>query len=530
MRPSRPLLAALLASTLLAPIPALAVTTPEDAQSLQSQLHDWLADLVGPLLPAGVEPVAVTTDGDGFRLRIESPVALDAYVPHGSAVSLRATKIDGGRWALDDLAFPSPLTITLPFAVQPTASTTSSTVPTAPNTPQGQSLTVTPQATVTPAAPTTTTITLNSDKSVYHGIFDPALATESRFESQTEGARSVGSRSETSAAHGESSTRWEPISADGRMTIHTASSSDQIHQHLTPPSGPPADIEWARSTSTGQIDGLSPARLREAIQAIAPLLATGSKPGVTPEQSAQWHRFVDALFDLASSVDSKSELTGGSFRTGNTTVLAQTVGVDAHLAAPDGVVSLGVRMALKGLESPSVPPGVWQELMPHDLVIAPRLGGISRERLHQFLLDAVDGANAPDPQKARAEIVARMIASGVSIGIDELAFILGPTKLEGAGAMEITGPQQVTATADVTAHNLDQLLARAAKEPQLAQAVPFLTLARGLGKAEGDVTRWHIDLRNKAVLINGFDLAALTQRPATPPAAAPATPAPAQPR
>ncbi len=530
MRPSRKLLAALLATTLLAPMAGHAATTPDDAQSLQTQLHDWLADLIGPLLPAGVQPVTVTSDGDGFRLRVESPAALDAYVPHGSAVSLRATKIDGGRWALDDAAFPSPLTITLPFAVQPTATATTTTAPAAPGTPPGQSLTVTPQASVTSSAPTMSTIMLNSDKSIYHGIFDPALTTESHFETQTDGVRSVGKDSETSAAHGESSSRWEKLSADGRMTIHTASSSDRIHQHFVQPNGVAADVDWARSTSNNQINGLSPARLREAIQALSPLLASGNKPGVTPEQSAQWHRFIDAVFDLANSMESQSELSGGSFRMGNTVVSAKTIHVGAQLGAPEGIVSFGLRMDLQGLDSPSVPPGVWQELMPHAVIIAPRLGGISRERLHQFLLDAVDGANAPDPQKARADIVARMIASGVSIGIDELAFSLGPTKLEGAGAMEITGPQKVTATADVTAHNLDQLLARAAKEPQLAQAVPVLTLARGLGKPEGDVTRWHIDVRNNAVLINGFDLSALMQRPAAPPAGGPATPAPAQPR
>ena len=527
MSARRPILAALLATTLLAPQPGHAATTAEDAQSLQSALHDWLADLIGPLLPPGVQPVMVSTDGDGFRLRVESPAALDAVVPHGSAISLRATRIEGGRWALDNLALPSPLTITLPFGGQPPAPPPVTTPPV--TTQPGQ-----PPAPRPVAPPVPTTITLNTDKSVYHGIFDPSLLSESHFETLTEGQKSIGERSQTSVARGESSTRWEKMSADGRITIHTDSRAEETHQHFVQPNGTPGDMSWAHSVTTGQVSNLSPARLKEAIQTLAPLLATGNTPGVTPEQQAQWHRFLDALFDLASGVDSQSDLTDVQFSLAPIVASVKNARIGAQIAAPDGVLSVGMRMALHGVQSPSVPPGVFQELMPHDIVFAPRLGGISRERLHAFLREAIDNTSAADPKKAQAASTARMMAGGVSLGIDELSFNLGPAQLDGAGAMEITGPQQITASADIIAHGLDQLLARVAQEPQLAQAVPVLTLARGLGKPEGDGVRWHIDVRNNVTLINGFDIAALTgQKP--PSAAGTAggarpTPAPAPPR
>ena len=78
--------------------------------------------------------------------------------------------------------------------------------------------------------------------------------------------------------------------------------------------------------------------------------------------------------------------------------------------------------------------------------------------------------------------------------------------LTGTGTTTIAGPNQVTATAHLVATNFDALMERLQAHPELAQAIPVLALAKGIGKTINNTLVWDVTVQNNRVLVNGVDL------------------------
>ncbi|MDR3524406.1 MAG: hypothetical protein P4L66_09885 [Acetobacteraceae bacterium] len=499
----RPLRIAVFAATLLQALPACAGTTVEEAQALQGQLHDWLASLVAPLMPPDAQPVQVIPEGDGFRLRVESPLAADAFIPHGSAITLKATRLDGGRWALDDLTLPSPLTVTLPARpVPPAAAGAPPAAPVAPN-----------------------TITFNAGNTSYHGVFDPSFATASHFESASVELRSTTKAALSETGSAASATDLQPL-GNGRVALHVTSNTKDAHQRFMQTDGTPGDVAWSRSASKTNVDALSPSILADLIRAIAPLTAGAASPHLTPEQIELWNRAVADLFNVSGPISSDSEVSDITLRAANSVMAVDSLHVGTQLEVQHGAPTFTLRMGLNNLQIPTLPRGTMADLMPHDLTLALHIGGIPTANIRQILLDLPNDVGAPDAAQRQQAQMAALLEHGVDIGLDDIAFRLGSTAISGHALAHLTSPQKIDITADFAAQNLDTLLQRASHDPHMAQSMTALTIIRGLGKVEGTTTRWHIDVRDKIILVNGFDLRAFTARPspAQPRPAAPASP------
>ena len=500
----RPLRIALPAVILLHTLPARADTSAGDAQALQAQLHDWLAGLVAPLMPPDAQPVHIEPEGDGFRLRVESPQAADAYIPHGSAITLKATRLEGGRWALDDLTLPSPLTITLPARPVP---------PAAPGAP--------------PAAPNVPdTITFNAANTHYRGVFDPSFATASHFESTSANLRSSTDAALSETGSAASTTDLQPL-GNGRVALHASSTTHEGHQRFMQADGMPGELAWSHSESTSTVDTLSPGDLADLIRAIAPLAAGIVGPQLTPEQVALWNRAVADLFNVTGPISSDSEISDITLRAANGVVALESLHVGARLDVQHDAPTFALHVGLRNLQFPTLPRGTMADLMPHDLSLALHVGGIPSSNIRQILLNLPDDARAPDLAERQHAQLTTLFERGVDIGLDELAFHLGSTAISGHALAHLTYPQKIAISGDFAAENLDALLLRASQDPHMAQSVAVLTIARGLGKADGATTRWHIDVQDKTILVNGFDMSAFSARPAPaqPRSAAPASPA-----
>jgi hypothetical protein len=56
---------------------------------------------------------------------------------------------------------------------------------------------------------------------------------------------------------------------------------------------------------------------------------------------------------------------------------------------------------------------------------------------------------------------------------------------------------------------LDDLMAEANKDPELRDMLPFLAMAKGMGRAEGGKIVWDIAATDDQVLVNGVDMRTL---------------------
>ena len=91
---------------------------PEQAQTLQQQLKDWLAGLLGPTVKLPDMPWRITGEHDHYQLTwpipgVENPA-------DNLAVTASIRPLDGGRWSIDDVKAPpaAKFTVTVP-AIQP---------------------------------------------------------------------------------------------------------------------------------------------------------------------------------------------------------------------------------------------------------------------------------------------------------------------------------------------------------------------------------------------------------------------------
>jgi len=497
----RPLLTALCATILFIAPPAHADTTAEDAAAVQAQLHDWLTNLVAPMLPADAQPVTVSPDGDGFLLRVNSPASANAVIPQGSAVTLKATRLEGGRWALDGLTLPSPLIITIPARSIAHAHH--------PDSPDNQP----------------NTITINTEKATYQGIFDPSFTTASHFESHSEGTSSSSPASESEAGSTTSSMDMEPL-GEGRMLLRTHTSTNALHQRFMQANGTPGELAWSHSETKAKAESFSPGTLADLIRALSPLLADHSGARLSPEQHDVWNRAVADLFSISGPISSESDISDITLRVVGGVISAGSVHVGTRFETRKAAPYLTLHLALHDLQIPTLPRGGTADLLPHDLTFGLHLGGIPDADIRQFLLSLSDDVGAADAAGRQQQQLALLGQNGFDVGIDTLAFSLDTTAISGHALAHISGQQQMAMSGDFAAEHLDALLTRASQDPRLMQSLPILTIARGLGKQDGTTTRWHIEAKNNAILVNGFDIRAFVPRSAAqrPQPAAPASP------
>lgn len=499
--------------------PAHSATSPDDAKALESQLAAYFADLGGPLYPANARPITVTPEGDGFQLRSTAPDSMAAIVPPGTSVSLKVTPLDQGRWQLDDLRLPNPLIIQVPAPAAP-----------------GQAKTSTSKEPTPATAPTT----ISTENAASHGVFDPSYTTQSQFDWSSDNNRSTGPNSETTSAHSESHLLLTPV-GDGRVDATVSSRSEHGQQAFTPTgNAQPVIMSWGHGESMAAVKALSPQMLGDLIrtasrmmalrQADAPVVVPGTtevrptQPPMTPEEQALAKQQVLELFGLGHALDVTATLDNVALTALPVSATIDKIFVAMSQNAADGHAKLGLRVALQGLTSPGFPPGVFQDYAPRNITLAPHVAGLSPDELQEMAIAMVTKtapppAAAPDAAQPKPDELAAMLAKGpIEFGMDELLIDLGPARVTGTGSLHLTARNTYDATAELVMTGLDGMIDRVKREPNLAQVLAPLSILRGVGKQDGETTRWSVVAHNGQVLVNGVDLASLTPRPAARPA------------
>jgi hypothetical protein len=253
-------------------------------------------------------------------------------------------------------------------------------------------------------------------------------------------------------------------------------------------------------------DRLARAKARRAAMLTAKGQPETPVPAValSPEQHAEMHDALVALADLISGFDEHGTLENLHVVAAGHSGRLQKFALGLSAGAPDGKIAIRFNLAMDGLDSPDIPPGVFRDYLPRHLSIAPRVSGVPSADLRDLLLRAAD-SNGNDPL---LEVQARALLDKgpVAIGLDELSFDFGPATLQGKGEVRVLGTDRYEGEAHFTATGLDDLIKKANTVPELAQAAPVLFLVKGMGRQDGPNTVWDVTYKDSKVLVNGNDL------------------------
>ena len=469
-------------AALLGAAPATSrAAAPADPATLEWQLRDWLAGLLGPEVTLGDRPVRFVPEGDHLALSV--PVA-GVSGPGGVSLAgppftARVRRMDDGSWALDDGRLPSPLRIAAPG---------------------GRNWAVTLQ------------------DQTQRAVLDPTLATASTWDMR------VGHyRTESHGPDGERTTEATNLQAhlvlqpagNGRLDLRETSSSELIASNTRLPRGGVMSFSAGRNEMSTHFDRLRPTQIAPALHAtlrLAALLAEGGAAAAngTARMTPALRRALDGLLQVAG------DLMDGAGQTGRfENVHVHSAGIDiamrrldsgGRIAARDGRLQARLDLAVEGLDAGPTLAGPMRAFLPHRLVLRQHVGGLPAAGVVALLRAAADGAAPADLTGQGAALLRH---GPLSVGIDELAADFGPATLTASGTLRVAGPNAMTGQADIRATGLDALIAAARTNAVLRQALPVLIFLKGIGETQGAATLWAIAWQDGRLTVNGTDLSQL---------------------
>ncbi len=485
MRTRCPGLAALAALTLLACGGVAAAQTPPapplpaaQRRSLDRAILMWLANPVTGSRSSALS-YRLTADGDHYRFEGDTAAGLAATGAQlqGGALSAEIRPLDGGRWRIDDARLASPITLSMPARSGRGAFQANIEL-------QGQT---------------------------GSGIIDPALATPSSFDS---GASAMtGSLSMAPPGAGAqppvaTALRTGPIASrvvwqsagPGRMDKNTLVAIDA--PSLAVAAKQAIEITAAALHIEFRAKGIAVDQVQAAAGSGAVAAGTAAPPA-SPDA-------LGSLRDAASSADGKGTVDELSISTGGHVIHLRQLAVTSSASAPGGRVDTRMRLVVQGLSSADIPPAI-AAYVPRRLVLAPHLSGIPVDALAD-LLHALASRPKSDARQVQDRTAALLAKGPVSIGLDELAFDLGPALLSAAGSVTLAGPgpRDLTGNAVIEATGMSDLIQRAGTDPLLKRAQPLLIFLNGIGERQpsGKVV-WKVVYGDGKMLVNGTDLSQL---------------------
>ena len=261
------LLAGAFAGGLAAAVPPAqaADVSAADAQTLEQQVHDWLAALLGPQVQLGDLPLHITAEADHYRLELPfvAPLATLGVTAEGDAVTAKLTPLEGGRWAVDDLHAPSPLHLS--YAMPGDAGA-------------GQ-------------------FTATIDQQDQHAVIDPSFATPSHWDATFKGYTSTfegGKDKGSSQMHVDELIGHISIdpAQDGRVNVTEESDTRLLASNATVPQAGVVSFTVARMHGALHLTGLAPDQIAPLVHAaltLAPLgaaAAAQAHAGTAPDTGA----------------------------------------------------------------------------------------------------------------------------------------------------------------------------------------------------------------------------------------------------
>ena len=481
------------------PPAALAPPSPAGAAALQAQFQAALDRLVAK--PAKLpNPLAqVTAADDHYALSVLLAPLVRGLQPQAAAFTAKLRPLDGG-WAVDDEQWPTEFEIV-----------------------------TAPPATGAPAAGNVTPPTTYQVKL---GAQDEHATVNQHGQAASTGGGSIasidivktGGTGATLTHYGRITNQTSvqavaPGVYDGLSDVAVAgyagkSANNQINSETT------AERLHAATTLTGisvtALNRVSQDLLRE------PRLSMPAAGKLTPAGLARWRGLVVASEGLVHGIEIAEDADSVKFE-----VAGHSGGFDrAELSfsgqAPQDTLSASLGITLLGLRLDEVPPAL-AAYVPTRIALRPTASNLNVADLTRLVLDGLtpDPTSSPppgsprsgsaDPAMAKAAQDYQVLFShgGVQVGFDQLAIDMAGAQLSGNGSFTLTGPQSVSGAAQITAHGLDELIARLQGDPVAAKAAGVLILLKGIAKTTPDGAVWQVTVQDRKVLVNGLDLAAL---------------------
>lgn len=482
-------LRATLLATLAVAAPSLsraADVTPDQARALEGQLRAWFASVAGPDLPIASSPIQVTPEGDHFRLTVP-PAGAAMPVKGWPTFIANARPAEAGRWTLDGVRMQSPATFTVDVV---------------PSTKPGEKA----------AAPVPTTYTISYATQEGGGTWDPTFATPSVLNSNSTGFQMTsdggGLRQVTKIERTTSASALRPVGegrVDASVDVNGTGYSLQT-KAADPASGVPAVQIAARQVKVVLgMAGVSRERSAQIIPALARLSPpAGAAPGAKAPPNPEAVRvLVQAMQGLASGVtmvEVLDDLTvaGTGFNFASTQL---RLGMDAK--ADGGFMAGSMDIGLDGLALPGMGLDTFADLLPQRIALRPIVSNVPTQELLQLLQTSME---KPDGGTPPAQVAALFSHGALKTGLESFAVDIGGASFAGKASVEVSSPNQASGTAQVTATNVDALLAKVQANPALAQAIPAIVFAKGIGRTEGGRMVWDMSFDKGKLLVNGVDL------------------------
>ena len=475
--------AAFTLSILLTPATPRAETTQADAAAMRASINGFILQFAGlPAIADLLTPV-ITADGDHLRISFAwdaiGPIA--DYSLTAGAITANAKPLSGGRWAIDDLRFPSKLV-----------------------------------AGGDPANPAGLGMTITLAEQTGSLIFDPAFATSSTFDAKLRGLSIV-----TQSPQGASTQRretvevhavWQPR-GNGRIDMREDMIETGYAIGIPTPGGTPINVLIDRMTNKAEIKNFAitefGALLKDVMALVrAPetigVIATGaSKP--SKDMLAMARRALAVTASLLDGVDVEGAATGIHVQAGNMDFGLKKFALSLHTGVTDGALQANMPMSAEGLDLGDLVKGPLKEVLPRRISLTPNIGGIDKEGLLGLLRQAIDGklVNQAGWQAAAEDMLSN---NPISLGIDDLSVDFGVAKLEGAGELEVSSATELAGKAELRATGLDALIRRANATPELKQAAPVLIFLKGIGEPDGKEMVWRVSFSDGKLSVNDTQL------------------------
>ncbi|HVC61536.1 MAG TPA: hypothetical protein VND19_14380 [Acetobacteraceae bacterium] len=467
---------------LLLPVGAAAQTIDLDAaRTLQQNLQSWFANLLGPNLGTAERNLRVTPEDDHFRVAVP-------FAGAAGDIEVRADvrPLEGGRWSVDALRLPAASRFTLRMPE--------------PGGPPGSKV------------PTVFSLRIGTQNS--HAMLDPAFATPSSLDINL---GNVGLVTDSPRQHQEQHidryvvhTTLEPH--DGRLDLVQAGTITGWRSASRVGTRPAVAFGADHIQADGRVDGIDRTHAAALLTAVSGLLAAlppaaAAQHGdvvLSAPARAALRALIESLRGIVTDVRGTETIDGLHVAVagqGEATVRQVRLGIGG--AAPNGVLHAAMDVAFDGIAVRNVQPRA-AALMPRHLALRPSVAGVSVAALTALALEATD----QDVNHARlqADAAALLAHGGVTLGLDTLDLDVGPATLHGHGHVLLTGPNQYQAEAHVTATGLDNLMRQARGNPDLQRVLPFLAMARGFARPQGDHLVWDIVAGNGGLTVNGIAL------------------------
>ena len=357
--------------------------------------------------------------------------------------------------------------------------------------------------------------------------FDVGLATPSRLDMQLDDfAIGIAGPNQREAQHLDHYTLHMTVQpgAGGRLDVGEEMGaegfrSEQQHEGL-----PPVSMQADRVRLSAQVDGLNRGRagplLVSSVRFIGALLAglsnaaSGDHAAMPPLDRDSVRAVLLALNDIATGGHVEESVENLRVKVGDVAGALDRARFEMGAASPQGMLNAWLALTMEGLSVPGLPVPA-SEWLPRRIILRPSISGVSLADLMRFAMRATE-PNA-DPHSLAPEIAALFSHGGVTVGIDALAFDVGPSAFEGSGKLLLLGPDDLQGQARITATGMEALLASAAKDPDLAPLLGGLTLAVQLAKREQGRMVWNVAMKDGTITVNGVD-PTQPPRPAPPPA------------